>query len=223
MQKIESNRESSIPIHHPGDEVLMDYALGTLPEIWSVAVATHLALCPDCRGMTGRLEHLGGALLAAAAPVPLQCGMPEPAEVPAADSLPAPPIAMSDPLVPRPLRDYLPATVDRLPWQRLMSGVEEFRLAANGAGGRASLLRIGPGRAIPQHTHRGEEMTLVLAGGYTDRLGAFRRGDFSATDASIEHRPVAMMDAACICLVATDAPVRLTGWLGRLLNPFLRY
>ena len=35
--------------HHLSDELLLDYATGNLAEGWSIAVATHLALCPACR------------------------------------------------------------------------------------------------------------------------------------------------------------------------------
>ena len=32
--------------HHPSEELLLDYATGALDEGWSIALATHLALCP---------------------------------------------------------------------------------------------------------------------------------------------------------------------------------
>jgi putative transcriptional regulator len=86
----------------------------------------------------------------------------------------------------------------------------------------ASLLRIVPGRAMPQHTHRGNEMTLVLRGDYDDESGHFAAGDLAVTDDTIDHRPVAGKMEDCIALAVTDAPIRLTGRFGRLLNPFLR-
>ena len=36
------------------------------------------------------------------------------------------------------------------------------------------------------------------------------------------HTPVATLDRECICLAVTEGPIQLTGFLGRLLNPFLR-
>ena len=44
----------------------------------------------------------------------------------------------------------------------------------------------------------------------------------SEADSHVDHRPVADEDEDCLCLIVTDAPLRLTGWLGRLLNPFIR-
>ena len=38
------------PVHHPTDEFLLDYAAGALGEPKSLLVATHLSMCPACRG-----------------------------------------------------------------------------------------------------------------------------------------------------------------------------
>ena len=35
--------------HHLTDELLLAYAAGNLAESWSLAVASHLSLCPACR------------------------------------------------------------------------------------------------------------------------------------------------------------------------------
>jgi putative transcriptional regulator len=65
-------------------------------------------------------------------------------------------------------------------------------------------------------------MTLVLAGGFSDESGHFVRGDVAEADPSVNHQPVADPGEDCLCLAVTDAPLRLTGPFGRLLNPFLR-
>ena len=49
--------------HHISDALLLEYAAGTLEEGWSLAVATHLALCPDCRKRLALMEAAGGALI----------------------------------------------------------------------------------------------------------------------------------------------------------------
>jgi putative transcriptional regulator len=87
---------------------------------------------------------------------------------------------------------------------------------------RTRLMRIKSGTAMPAHTHEGIELTLVLAGGFSDETGHFLRGDLAEADATIDHRPVADPGEDCLCLAVTDAPLRLTGPIGRLLNPFLR-
>jgi len=55
--------------HHPGDDLLISYAAGAIGESWSLAVAAHLAHCPQCRLNMGRAEEVGGVLLGEMDPV----------------------------------------------------------------------------------------------------------------------------------------------------------
>ena len=77
-------------------------------------------------------------------------------------------------------------------------------------------MRVRAGKAVPQHTHEGNELTLVLEGSFHDELGRYARGDLAITDPTVEHRPVADEGQDCLCLAVTDARLRLTGPLGRL-------
>ena len=49
--------------HIPSEEILLDYASGSLNEVWSLAVATHLSLCPQSRQIVSDMEAIGGKLL----------------------------------------------------------------------------------------------------------------------------------------------------------------
>ncbi len=49
--------------HHLSDPLLMGYAAGTLPEAFSLVVATHVSLCDDCRARLEAFEAVGGAVL----------------------------------------------------------------------------------------------------------------------------------------------------------------
>src|ERR1700675_878803 len=55
-------------MHHPSDVTLGAFASGTLDEARAVVVATHVAVCPQCRRAIRAFEHLGGAQLDATAP-----------------------------------------------------------------------------------------------------------------------------------------------------------
>ena len=57
--------------HHPSEALLLDYASGALGEGWSVAIATHLALCPTCRQVVQDMEAIGAALMESLKPAPL--------------------------------------------------------------------------------------------------------------------------------------------------------
>jgi putative transcriptional regulator len=56
----------------------------------------------------------------------------------------------------------------------------------------------------------------------SDCSGQFARGDVETASDDLDHQPVAGMGEACICLAATDAPLRFTTLLPRLMQPFFR-
>ena len=68
----------------------------------------------------------------------------------------------------------------------------------------------------------GNELTLVLAGGFTDGADHFLRGDVATADSHVDHRPVADADEDCYCLAVHDAPLRLTGSFAGVLNRLIR-
>jgi putative transcriptional regulator len=218
--------------HHPAEDLLIDYATGALGEAEAIVVATHLALCPDCRASVGAFEAMGGAMLDEIAPLPVGAhlldsvmarldAMPA-AEPPMAAPARRPAVGGTVPLIPQPLRGYLGGDVGDVAWRPVMRGLDEHRIACPGDA-TVRLMRIRAGVAMPQHTHHGRELTLVLAGGFTDATGHYLRGDLSLSDGSVDHVPTADDDGDCICVAVTDAPLRLTGRLGRLLNPFIRF
>ena len=215
------------PTHHPGDDHLISYAAGALEEPVALVVATHLALCPRCRKDVERLEAVGGALLEEQEAVAVEKTALE-RTLARLDEAPLEPErprhrepATVDAHLPSPLRDYLGGGLDRLDWKS-HKNFDEAELLSEIPGFRTRLMRIKSGTAMPAHTHQGSELTLVLAGGFSDELGHFLRGDVAEADASVRHQPVADPGEDCLCLAVTDAPLRLTGPVGRLLNPFIR-
>jgi putative transcriptional regulator len=87
-------------------------------------------------------------------------------------------------------------------------------------GTSARLLYIPAGQAMPEHGHRGMELTLVLKGAYRDESDRFARGDVEFADEGLDHTPVAEPGEDCICLVATDSRLRFKGLLPRIAQPF---
>jgi len=214
-----------MPVHHPDDALLVDYAAGSLAEPIALVVATHLALCPQCRTRVAELEALGGALLEESA-AGEQCAEGFDSLLARIESTEAPAPTERAPLapdirVPMPLRGYLHATLEDLPW-KTRGAVKSATVETSVPGFSSRLMRIRPGAAMPEHSHRGVEMTLVLAGGFADEAGHYQRGDVSVADGETVHQPIADDGEECLCLVVTDAPLRLTGRFTRFLNPLLR-
>ena len=209
------------PEHHPHEELLVDHASGALAAAPALLVATHLALCPHCRAGVAALEAAGADLLHEdeAAPVDEASLERALARLNGQEArTPRTPGAWP----PSPLRDYLSGGLEELPWRRRLSGVYSCPLPGVGRGGKVEMLRIQPGRSVPQHIHRGVEMTLVLEGSYTDALGRFARGDVCVADEAILHRPVADRGPDCICLTVTEGVLRFSGPFGWIANPLQR-
>ncbi|MFN4090630.1 MAG: ChrR family anti-sigma-E factor [Alphaproteobacteria bacterium] len=215
-----------MPRFHPTDEHLLDYVTGAQEESLALLIASHLSLCPECRARAAALEALGGSLLQEAEAQPLRpTALNDCLErISAAGEavVPPSPPPVHDPLVPAPLRTYLGRPLAELPW-RGIGPVREFRVPVPTPGHTVKLLRIAPGASLPEHRHGGEELTLVLAGGFSDGVASFARGDVACADSSVVHTPVADDDGECICLAVTTGPVRFTGFVGRLLNLVVRY
>lgn len=214
--------------HHPTDAMLMAYAAGTLPEAFSLAVAAHVSMCDTCRAHVAGYEAVGGNVLEGAGTAELSpssfadtlaliqsdhLGMPEPMgpeeEIDSPRELPAP------------LHDYIGGSLADVKWRNVGMGVKQAVLKTDGEG-TARLLYIPAGVAMPDHSHRGTELTLVLRGAFRDDEDYFGPGDIEVADASHHHTPVADISEDCICLAVTDAPLKFSGLLPRLAQPFLR-
>lgn len=108
-----------------------------------------------------------------------------------------------------------------MPWKSLGFGVKQA-LLSEGEEGSLRLLYIPGGRAMPEHGHHGLEMTLVLQGSFSDDEGLFGPGDVEIGHDALEHTPIATPGVDCICLAATDAPLRFKSLVPRLFQPFFR-
>jgi len=213
------------PRHHPSDATLLTYASGSLGEGLSLVVASHLAFCAACRAAVAEGELLGGNLLDALAPEALGAASRE-RVLAMLGNAPAPPPPAAprpiDPRLPAPLGRYLNRDLSAIPWRMLGPGLRHFEVVPHdlARGANLRMLRIAPGRRLPRHTHSGTELTLVLAGSYTDELGQFARGDVAETDDEIVHEPVSDPGEDCICLIATEGPLKFESVIARLFQRF---
>ena len=220
--------------HHPDEIYLAAYANGQLAEAESLVIASHVALCPLCRHAVADFEAVGGALLDDVAPMALSDQSLQHV-LDQLDNFSAPvkkvhkPVQsvaglVSDNILPSPLRYYIEKLDASTQWQPVMNGLDQINLSVGQhKKSKTKLLRIRSGIAMPQHTHKGEELTLVLDGAFRDERGYFGRGDLAMTDHDVDHRPIADDKGDCICLVVTTDNLSLTGPLARFLNPFLRF
>jgi putative transcriptional regulator len=178
----------------PTETLLAAYAAGTLSEPFAVLVASHLQMRADRRAYTVSISDR-------------ERGPRQP--LPGIDQMIA--------VMPLALRTYVGRHLGALEWRTILPGIRRCRIARD-ARNDASFLRCRPGKAIPAHTHQGREAVLVLQGGFHDGGGHYGPGDIAVADGTINHRPVADRAGECIIFVVLEAPVRLTGRFGRLVQ-----
>jgi putative transcriptional regulator len=209
--------------HHLSDQLLMGYSAGELPEAFGLVVATHVSLCDECRARLAAFDALGGAVLDGAEDVAMSDGSLDAclARIDGLSQANARAPLQRAGIFPAPLADYLGGGPEKVKWRSLGRGVKQAILPT-GREAAARLLYIPAGQAVPDHGHRGLELTLVLQGAFRDERDRFGPGDLEIADEATEHTPIAEEGAACICLAATDAPLRFNAMIPRLAQPFLR-
>lgn len=222
--------------HHPDHNMLVEYCAGTLDWALCLGVSTHLHFCNECRSAAANLNSLGGSLLS-------QCGqeavgqevfaglmskiqeqqsMADLVVTPNAEQAPHPSITNDRMLaqLPKVVRKLLPKG-KALRWQSVGSSLKMARLAAGQDKYEVAFHRICSGGKVAEHDHGGLEVTVVLKGSFSDGDGIYTPGDFLVRQPGEVHRPTAAQNEDCLCFSICEAPVRLTGFLGRLINPFL--
>ncbi|MFB2829575.1 ChrR family anti-sigma-E factor [Aeromonas jandaei] len=220
---------------HPTDPMLRAFAADELPLPLAVGLSAHCELCPDCAARLKRFEEeLAQQYLASPAEpelaprddVALDAGfdamladiLAQPLVEPRSEPVSEQPSAQSAGLevaghayrLPRVLARY------RSPKWRHIGAIRQQSLPLDEMGARASLLHIEAGGRIPEHTHQGYELTLLLAGNIQDGDTLYQAGDFIWRDASHAHSP--HTPDGCLCYTVQDAPVQFTKGLSRLLN-----
>lgn len=206
--------------HHLTDALLMGYSAGSLPEAFNLVVATHISMCDDCRAALAEFDAVGGEVMMANSEQvsmgqdSLEATLALIANDQAGDAVTAP-RRNTGGIFPGPLQDYVNGDADAVKWRRIGGGVSQMVLPTS-QDATVRLLKIPAGTAVPDHGHRGMELTLVLQGAYADDHDRFGAGDIEIANEDLVHTPVAENGADCICLTATDAPLKFNQLLPRV-------
>jgi putative transcriptional regulator len=216
---------------HPGLSLLEQFSEGTLNADVALAVAAHVDLCPHCQQLNNDITtDLAGQLAAQTvkadntdwsamlANIIAQPQQEKPA--PLAQQTAAQPIVVNQ-------REFtLPRALQRLAashgkWLHL-GGIATAKLPTASAH-HVSLLYISKDTEVPLHTHRGLEMTLILAGKIVDENGSYHAGDLLINSPDDTHTPRTLPDEDCLCLSVLSAPLQFKKGLTRLLNPLQQF
>ena len=218
------------PNHHLDDATLVSYSAGALPAALGVVASSHLERCKECRERLLDADQIGGVLLqqqrvdapASDARAAMLALLEDASQIEVATS-PSEVVEERDPdLLPSALHPWFGNSLRALHWRRVAPGVQRI-LASDIHGGDLMLLRIAPGSKLPLHSHGGNELTMILDGAYDDMLGHFGPGDVADLDGETLHQPVTSPGVPCICVAATDAPLKFSGWVARTLQPLFGF
>jgi len=212
------------------DEWIVSYAAGTLSEAHALIVASHISYHSDLQQTLAQAEDIGGMLMDSLDPTDVSEGsfeatlekLNETMSKPALDEQDNEVSAGSAPKLPAPLASYLGKNLDDLKWRMMGPGMSQVRLWTGPNDERLWLLKARGGTQMPMHDHRGHEFTLVLKGSYHVGDQQYTPGLIEVADGSVTHHEPLIDDGEdCICLVVTEAPIKLHSFLGRLAQPFI--
>lgn len=215
---------------HPSMSLLEQFADGALNADVALAIAAHIDLCPHCQQLShdittdlaGQLQQLPvktdstnwDAMLANIVSQPQQAK-------PVASA-----VSKIEPIVVNQRQFVVPRALQRLASQHgkwlQLGGIANAKLPA-GSNYHMSLLYIDKNTEVPQHTHLGLEMTLVLAGKIVDENGEYSAGDLLINSPDDTHTPRTLADEDCLCLSVLSAPLQFKKGLTRLLNPLQQF
>jgi putative transcriptional regulator len=145
-------------------------------------------------------------------------------DAPAEPSAPKPARSAVDANVfPAPLRSYMPGPPDTLRWSFVQPGVKFAELLVDDTGARMGIMRTKAGASITPHTHSGDELTLVISGGYRDAGVSYQRGDVQCADENLTHELVTDQDGECLSLVMIRGPIKPTRWFAKIFRRFTAF
>jgi len=219
--------------HHPSHEQLAQFVAGSMSTHYAAATATHIEFCEQCKTNAKKLENIGGVsfekITAVNVSDSLKSKLFEKLDGKLDGKSNEKPASKSDSEqntnhssnIPKVLRKVLPNGLDNVEWKWTGPGIHAAKLESLPNGTQLSLLRIQPGKAIATHTHKCDEVTVLLKGSLSDEFGVYQKGDYVLMDHTHQHRPVASNDEVCICLTVIETPLHFTGLFMGLFNPVI--
>lgn len=207
------------------DDAITDYAAGNLSPAKHAIMSCLVELSPKAARKAAFETNVAATIMSEIRPVPLsplfigetlaKLSFTDPPEVVANDT-------PRERIAPKPLRNLMGGNGLRdIDWKSLVPGVAVHDVLGNRRtreGDRLYLLKAKGGMRMPEHSHKGEEWTLILAGSYRANGQHFVRGDLHIEDETTQHSPQIDEGEDCICLVMTEGPLKMKGLLPKIVQ-----
>ncbi|WOT03819.1 ChrR family anti-sigma-E factor [Shewanella youngdeokensis] len=212
--------------YHPNNDMLIQHAKGCLSIAMATAVSAHCELCPQCqKSHSEMVQQQAEHTLISTDPTESSLDV----SIELDDMLTTimqlkPSTSAVQPLsietvsikgfefdLPRAFRQQRKQS-----WKGF-GKIHRMRFENDSPTERASLLHIAAGGEIPEHTHQGNEITLLLDGYFEDEYNCYGPGDFIILNANHQHKPKTC--DGCLCYTVVDSPLHFTQGLSKLFNP----
>jgi putative transcriptional regulator len=206
---------------HPNQQMLESFSAGELPLSLSIAISAHIELCDKCAQQAIQVEERLSQVIWEDENLEnadfgdmLQAIMTKPLQIQAKQQVVPKStvhIAGRDYVLPNAFRKF-----NDLKWSGF-GVVSRARIINDEQDVRASLLHIDKDGRIPEHQHKGYELTLLLDGSFSDETGTYNKGDFIWLDGENSHSPYT--EKGCLCYAVQNAPLHFIRGMSKVLNP----
>lgn len=212
---------------HPSDEMIHQFAAGSLGSALSVVISTHIDMCPHCQKQVQDAEQLMAEQLTKSATSKVDSRVLDSMLEQIFNTHAPMPQASNDSFNSTLNLDgkvfHLPPTLARQharigPWSRVPGKLLRAPIDI-GSDECINLIYMDQGSRVPEHTHKGQEITLVVNGVFNDERDEYQDGDFVVMDEHHHHTPQTQ-DEDCLTLATLEGPLHFTSGISRLLNPF---
>lgn len=211
---------------HPTQQQLQKFADGTIDPVMGLVVAAHVDMCECCQQQVAKFEEaLSDDVFTISEDTILTSEMEQMMQTIMESSSPSEGAYCEVPHVeldgrffqlPRALGSFAKRTDG---WSHLVGKLWQSSAVISGDV-KGHFVFLGPGAQVPEHTHKGDEVTLVIDGEFEDEFGLYKEGDFIVRNGEHQHTPKTVSANGCLVFTIVDEPLHFTSGVARLLNPF---
>lgn len=218
-------------MQHPQEQVIQDFAKGSLIPGVATLVSAHLEVCENCHAHYRQIIAAEAKALEAAVYNLSKSQMDKEfdsimnkidsesmhsVDIFAQESVS---IEISGQVIQLPramsfLKDQ------KIPWKEF-GKMNAIAPVSMGPQGNFYLIYIGPGESVPKHDHSGLEYSYVAAGSYEDGISIFNTGDFSVSGSGYTHSPKATSSDGCLVISWVEGRLNYFDGLLKPLNSLL--
>lgn len=212
---------------HPSYEQLLAFAEGSLSSSEALVVSAHCDMCACCARKVQQLTEqsseqqfqlLGenSAHKDYSSMIDMITQLPAESQISAVHQQSSIELDGKNFVLPRSLGRYAEKTGN---WSKLVGKLWQAPVNIGGLT-KATFIYMEKGGSVPEHTHKGSEMTLVINGSFSDGMSEYRNGDFIELNNNHTHAPYSDDDEGCLVFSIVSQPLHFTSGVARLLNPF---